>query len=35
LMSSVGLYCPTAVINMLTLVLPCSGNYPGLRFSRE
>jgi hypothetical protein len=31
-MSSVGLYCPTAVINMLMLVLLCSGNYRAFVF---
>jgi hypothetical protein len=31
-MFSVGLYCPTAVVNMVMLVLPCSCNYPAFVF---
>jgi len=34
-MFGVGLFSPSAVSNMVILVLPCSCNYPGLRFSRE
>jgi hypothetical protein len=34
-MFGVGLFSPSAVGNMVILILPCSCNYPGLRFSRE